>query len=179
MLTQCDIEMMKQDVRGIVMDWGTYAIVLQPKPEAEQTNWNPVLREYTGKMECYAMVVYCERKDTVGAINSGVEANVAGDKITGSFVYSIPDIDVNGETITIDSDSIFILDDSDNRFMVKSIKDRIGEQIIQLTKYTGGSPAGNGYTEGIGLWDDFAKNGTNGVICTSYGLIDRRRRIDV
>ena len=47
MLTQYDIEMMKNSVMDILTSWGMTANIFIPKSEDEQPNWNPIMREYT------------------------------------------------------------------------------------------------------------------------------------
>ena len=55
MLTQYDINMMKDTVIDILNSWGTTAKILIPKSEDEQSSFNPIMREYTGDIDYYIL----------------------------------------------------------------------------------------------------------------------------
>ena len=75
-----------------------------------------------------------------------------GEKNAGTILYAIPNIlpvlDSNGIQIGIrqfkpDKDAIIAIDDTEDRYYISSMRDRIGEVLITVKRYTGDIPDGS------------------------------------
>lgn len=153
MLSQHDIDTMGQTVRDILTSWNTHITMYVPKPEDQQTNWNAKMREYTGDIDYNATDLPANRQDYINDLKVSINMNAAGKMDDESVTYAVPDmIQVyNTDTkitsnvpVKVPYDAIFRLDDSDDRYHVSSVKVRIGEIIITMKRYVGGTPSGNG-----------------------------------
>ena len=111
MLTQYDINMMEDTVMDILESWGTKAKILIPKPEDQQPNWNPLMREYNGNIE-YDIIdnVPAERLEVVNEYHTNVNQTKAGVRSESSILYKFPSI-FNGKPLIITPDMIFIFND--------------------------------------------------------------------
>lgn len=146
-LTSYDIQMMNCDVRDIIIGWNTTVTILRPKPLAQQTNYNSLAREYTGSIIVDTISnVPAERKDITNYLLTNLRGDLAGLVSDGDQVYAIPlkyMVDGVLTDIIIQTTDIFILPDrSGDKFMVKAIKNRIGEQLVVLNPYMGGTISG-------------------------------------
>lgn len=144
MLTQHDISMMESQVIEILELWGDKATILIPKPEVEQPNWNPLMREYTGDI-AYDMIenVPTERLDVVNEYTIADMSYVkAGNKAEASILYKFPTV-FNGKSLIITSDMIFMFNnDTEKKYHVNTIRQRIGETIVDVDLITGGTDSG-------------------------------------
>ena len=143
MLTPHDISMMEDDVNDIISGWNTKVTILIPLPMDKQVNWNELMREYTGKVLYNKLIdVPVERKDIPNIYSENVKIDNAGTVVHGDVVYAVP-VTFNGDNIDMNTDCIFIIDDSE--YIVKHIRYRIGEYLVQLSKLTGGTASGGAY----------------------------------
>lgn len=143
MLTQFDINMMKSDVMDILESWGMTATILIPKPEDEQPHFNPIMREYTGDIECDIIKnVPTERLEVVNEYHEDKSRIKGGSKTESSYQYKFP-AELNGKPLVIKSDMIFIFsDDANEKYQVNTIRRRIGETIVDVDLLVGGTDSG-------------------------------------
>lgn len=143
MITQHDINMMSNTVMDIIESWGTFAKILVPKPEDEQPNYNKLLREYTGAIEYDTIEnVPVERLEVVNEYHQDRSRIKAGTKIDSSIQYKFP-IEFDNKPLVITPDMIFIFDDNDEeKYHINTIRDRIGETIVDVDLITGGTDSG-------------------------------------
>lgn len=143
MLTQYDIAMMRDSVMDILKSWGTVATILMPKPEDQQPNWNPLMREYTGDIE-YDMLenVPVERLEVVNEYHNDRNQTKAGTKTESSILYKFP-AEFNGEPLVIKSDMIFMFNgNTEDKYHINTIRERIGETIVDVDLIVGGTDSG-------------------------------------
>lgn len=147
-LTPYDIEYMKNTVRDIISQWHTTITIMQPLPEDKQPNYNKLMREYTGDVLYDTIVIQAERKDIVNNYTNNLPPDDTeyGEKNAGTILYAIPNIvpvlDSNGIQIGIrqfkpDKRAIIAIDDTEDRYYIQSMRDRIGEILITIKRYTG------------------------------------------
>ena len=143
MLTQHDIDIMGNTVMDILKSWNTKAKILIPKSEDEQPNWNPLMREYTGDIEYDILEdVPVERLEVVNEYHENKSHMKAGDKVESGMQYKFPAI-FNGKPLTIKSNMILIFDNDNNKkYQINTIRDRIGETIVDVNLITGGTDSG-------------------------------------
>lgn len=139
MLTQYDINMMKETVMDVLESWGTKAKILIPKPEDKQPNWNTIMREYTGDVE-YDIIedVPVERLEVVNEYHNDRSHTKAGTKTESSILYKFP-AEFNGKPLVITSDMIFIFDNDNEKYHINTIRKRIGETIVDVDLIVGGT----------------------------------------
>lgn len=143
MLTQHDISMMSDTVMDILKSWGMSATILIPKPEEDQPNFNPVMREYTGDIE-YNRIdgVPVERLEVVNEYHDDRKQTKAGTKTESSILYKFP-AQFKGEPLVIRPDMLFIFDDDiNNKYHINTIRKRIGETIVDVDLIVGGTDSG-------------------------------------
>lgn len=143
MLTQYDIGMMQSTVMDILESWGTKVTILVPKPEDEQPNWNPIMREYTGPV-LYDTIddVPVERLEVVNEYHMDRGQMKAGTKTESSILYKLPAI-FNNEPLVITPDMIFVFNnDMNKKYHINTIRERIGETIVDIDLIVGGTDSG-------------------------------------
>ena len=143
MLTQYDIDMMKDTVIDILNSWGTTAKILIPKPEDRQSNFNPIMREYTGDID-YDILdgVPVERLEVVNEYHEDRSHIKAGDKTESNILYKFPS-EFNGKPLIITTDMILIFNgDEEHKYQINTIRNRIGEIIVDVDLITGGTDSG-------------------------------------
>lgn len=133
MLTQHDINMMKGTVMDILGSWGMTATILTPKPEDEQPNWNPLMREFTGDIEYNTIEnVPVERLEVVNEYHQDRTHMKAGTKTESSILYKFP-AEFNGSPLVITSDMLFMFNgDNTKKYHINTIRERIGETIVDV-----------------------------------------------
>ena len=143
MLTQYDINMMKSDVIEILESWGMTATILKPKPEDEQPNFNPIMREYTGAIHYDIIIdVPTERLEVVNEYHDDNERIKAGYRTESSYQYKFP-AEFNGKPLVIEPDMLIIFDDNkDDRYQINTIRRRIGETIVDVDLINGETTPG-------------------------------------
>ena len=143
MLTQYDINMMKDTVIDILNSWGTTAKILIPKSEDEQSSFNPIMREYTGDIDYYILDnVPVERLEVVNEYHEDRSHIKAGDKTESSILYKFPS-EFNGKPLIITTDMILIFNgDEEHKYQINTIRNRIGETIVDVDLITGGTDSG-------------------------------------
>lgn len=143
MLTQYDISMMEDTVMGILTSWGTTVNILVPKPEDEQPNYNPLMREYTGDI-IYNVIedVPIERLEVVNEYHNDRKHIKAGTKTESSILYKLP-ISFNGKPLVITPDMIFVFKNNPKeKYQINTIRNRIGETIVDIDLIVGGTDSG-------------------------------------
>lgn len=154
-LTPYDIEFMKNTVRDIISQWHTTITIMQPLPVDKQPNYNKLMHEFTGDVLYETISVQAERKDIVNNYTNNLPPDDTeyGEKNAGTILYAIPNIlpvcDSNGIQIGIrqfkpDKSAIIAIDDTADRYYISSMRDRIGEVLITIKRYTGDVPDGSG-----------------------------------
>ena len=143
MLTQYDINMMKDTVVDILESWGTTAIILSPKPEDQQPNWNSLMREYTCDIEYDRLEnVPVERLEVVNEYYNDRSQIKAGTKTESSILYKFP-AEFDGKPLVIKPDMIFMFNgNTKDRYHINTIRERIGETIVDVDLITGGTDSG-------------------------------------
>lgn len=143
MLTQYDIAMMREAVMDILESWGTTATILTPKPEDQQPNWNPLMREYTGDIEYDKLEnVPVERLEVVNEYHNDRNQMKAGTKTESSILYKFP-AELDGKPLVIRTDMIFMFNgNTKDRYHINTIRERIGETIVDVDLITGGTDSG-------------------------------------
>lgn len=152
MLSEFDIQMMKDDVTDIIHQWRDKLTILIPLPEKYQRYYDDTMREFNGPIIFCKKVVPAERKDIVNNVTNAIPMDDInyGDKNGATLLYSIPaEIPVYDNDVVIKKEKwkpsrhmIYAIDDSDDRYYSISIKERIGETLIILHRYDGGTPNG-------------------------------------
>lgn len=151
MLTQGDIQFMKDSVREVVENWNTTITFMNPLPLDKQPNYNQFLKEFNGDVEYEIITVTAERKDIVNNYTNDVNPSDTkyGEDDRGRFLYAVPNIlpvkDENGKQVGVkhwrpQSDAVVVIDDTDDRYEILNIRDRIGEYLITIARYTGSVP---------------------------------------
>lgn len=145
-LNSHDIQMMNDDVNDIIIGWQTFATIKRPRPLDQQTYYSATRREYTGPIDFDEIVVNVERKDITNYLLSNVRADLAGLIEDGDQLYAVPlkyTVDGVAYQLIINVNDMFILSKNpSDTFVVKAIKDRIGEQLVVLKRQVGGTPSG-------------------------------------
>jgi hypothetical protein len=149
MLTRGDIEFMKNSVRDVINQWHTTITIMQPLPLEFQPNYNRLLHEFTGDVLYETILISAERKDIVNNYTNDLPPDDTeyGEKNAGKILYAIPNIipvfDKNDKQIGIKQfkphkESIIVIDDTDDRYHIMSMRDRIGETLITIKRYDNG-----------------------------------------
>ena len=152
-LTTGDIEYMKNSVRDIIDQWHTTITIMQPLPLDQQPNYDKILHEFTGDILYETVLVPAERKDIVNNYTNDLPPDDTeyGEKNAGTILYAIPNIitvfDENGNKLGIrqfkpHKEAVIAIDDTDDRYHIQSMRDRIGEVLITIKRYTGNIPEG-------------------------------------
>lgn len=154
MLTDWDLKFMNDCVHETIMSWRDNIIAYIPLPEEKQRNFNKYMREYTGPILYYKKRILAERTELVNNYNNSIQPDDIdyGRRDDGTLMYAIPDEipiynntdnSVSGyEKWRPDMFMIFQVDDSDDRYYVRSIKDRIGQVLLTIMRYDGTTPNG-------------------------------------
>ena len=151
MLTMGDIEFMKSSVRDVIDQWHTTITIMQPLPLDKQDNYDELLCEFTGDVLYETLLVSAERKDIVNNYTNDLPPDDTeyGEKNAGTILYAIPNIipvyDENGNKIGIrqfkpHKEAVIVIDDTNDRYHITSMRDRIGETLIVVKRYVGDVP---------------------------------------
>lgn len=154
MLTKGDIEFMKNSVRDVINQWHTTITIMQPLPLDKQPNYDGLLREFTGDISYETITISAERKDIVNNYTNDLPPDDTeyGEKNAGTILYAIPNIipifDSDGNQVGIKQfkphkESVIIIDDTQDRYHIVSMRDRIGEILITIKRYIGRVPSGS------------------------------------
>lgn len=154
MLTMGDIEFMKNSVRDVIDQWHTTITIMQPLPLDEQPNYDKILREFIGDVLYETISISAERKDIVNNYTNNLPPDDTeyGEKNAGTILYAIPNIipiyNENGIKIGVKQfkphkEAVIAIDDTDDRYHIVSMRDRIGEILIMVKRYTGDIPDGS------------------------------------
>lgn len=146
-LTTGDIEYMKNSVRDVINQWHTMITIMQPLPIEQQPNYDSILKEFTGDVEYETISISAERKDIVNNYTNDLPADDTeyGQKNAGTVLYAIPNIlpvfDEHGKQTGIrqykpHKQAVVAIDDTTDRYRIQSMRDRIGETLILLKRYT-------------------------------------------
>ena len=151
MLTQGDIQFMKDSVREVVENWNTTITLMSPLPLDKQPNYNQYLREFNGDVEYEIITVTAERKDIVNNYTNDVNPSDTkyGENDDGKYLYAVPNVlpvkNDAGKQIGVkhwrpNPESVVIIDDTEDRYEIINVRDRIGEYLITIRRYTGDTP---------------------------------------
>lgn len=154
MLTRGDVEYMKNSVRDVIDQWNTSITIMQPLPIDKQPNYNPILGEFTGDVAYETISISAERKDIVNNYTNDLPKDDTeyGEKNAGTILYAIPNIlpvfDHNGRQVGVrqfkpHKQAVIAIDDTDDRYYINSMRDRIGEVLITIKRYVGDIPDGS------------------------------------
>lgn len=154
MLTRGDIEYMKNSVRDVIDQWNTSITIMQPLPIDKQPNYNPILGEFTGDVAYETISISAERKDIVNNHTNNLPEDDTeyGEKNAGTILYAIPNIlpvfNHNGRQVGVrqfkpHKQAVIAIDDTDDRYYISSMRDRIGEVLITIKRYVGDIPDGS------------------------------------
>jgi hypothetical protein len=154
MLTMGDIGFMNNSVRDIINQWHTTITIMQPLPLDEQPNYDKLLHEFTGDVLYETILMPAERKDIVNNYTNDLPPDDIeyGEKNAGKILYAIPNVipvyDENGVKIGIKQfkphkEAIIVLDDTNDRYHIISMRDRIGEILITIKRFVGDIPDGS------------------------------------
>lgn len=127
----------------ILTSWGMKVNILVPKPEKEQPNFNPIMREYTGDIQ-YDIIkdVPIERLEVVNEYHDSRSHMKAGTKTESSILYKLPAW-FNNKPLVITPDMIFVFDDNPkDKYHIHTIRNRIGETIVDIDLIVGGTDSG-------------------------------------
>lgn len=149
MLSTGDIEFMKNSVRDIIDQWHTMITIMQPLPLEFQPNYDKLLREFTGDVLYDTISIPAERKDIVNNYTNDLSPNDTeyGEKNDGVILYAIPNIipvyNKDGIKTGIkqfkpDEQAIIAIDNTNDRYHIISMRDRIGETLIMIKRYNDG-----------------------------------------
>ena len=151
MLTQGDIQFMKDSVREVVENWNTTITLMSPLPLDKQPNYNQYLREFNGDVEYEVITVIAERKDIVNNYTNDVNPSDTkyGENDDGKYLYAVPNVlpvkNDAGKQIGVkhwrpNPESVVIIDDTEDRYEIINVRDRIGEYLITIRRHTGDTP---------------------------------------
>ena len=152
-LNPWDITFMKESVRDIIEGWQTKITFMQPKTLDEQENYDNLLHEFVGDAEYEFVTTIAERKDIVNNYTNNLapQDTEFGENDDGTYLYAVPDIlpvYKNGKQVGIkkwkpSNDAILVIDDTDDRYQIVHMRERIGETLVQVQRYTGNIPYGS------------------------------------
>lgn len=157
-LTKGDIEFMKDSVRDVINQWHTTITIMQPLPLDQQPNYNKLMHEFIGDAVYESISISAERKDIVNNYTNNLPPDDTeyGEKNAGTILYAIPNIipvfDENGNQTGVKQfkphkESIVIVDDTEDRYHIVSMRDRIGEILITVKRYIGEVPDGSNISD--------------------------------
>lgn len=143
-LSASDINRMGADVRDAITDWDAPVTIKVPKPIVSQTNYNDLMREFTGEILYDEYSVGGEWRSK--AENKQLNIDVSGDSMINKSILVLPDTlyadppdnteSIN--TISICSKDTIILDDTGRKYRVSSIRTNIGQVSLELLQLVGG-----------------------------------------
>lgn len=151
MLNSNDIKFMTDSICDIISEWNTFISIFTPLPISQQPNYNTLMNEYSGPIVFVRRVVPAERKDIVNNYTNYIQPDeiAYGDKNEGVLLYAVPTIltsVVGGivveETYKPQLNATISVDNSADRYFIKSMRDRIGETLLLLNRYVGGTVNG-------------------------------------
>ena len=159
MLNSYDIQLMKDSVQEIIREWETKISIFSRSLE-NQPNYNEYMHEFTGESICTKTIIDAERKDIVNNMTNNPEPDNTdyGKRNEGTILFAIPDT-INGIVYKPLISDIVTIDDSGDIYYIRSMRDRIGETLITIKRFTGNSPIIN-------------DRGVDGIFITDYEWSD-------
>lgn len=153
MLTNFDLKFMNDCVHECIASWHNHITAYIPLPEEKQKNFNKYMREYNGPILYYKKKILAERTELANNYNDSIRQDDIdyGRRDDGTLMYSIPDeipVYDDGDNVLKyerwrpSMFMVFQVDDTDDRYYVRSIKDRIGQVLLTLMRYDGTTPNG-------------------------------------
>lgn len=159
MLNSYDIQFMNNSVQEIIKEWNTKISIFSRSLE-NQPNYNEYMNEFTGESICTRTIVDAERKDIVNNMTNNPEPDNVDYGVCneGTILFAIPDTisDIRYKPLISD---IVTIDDSGDVYYIRSMRDRIGETLITIKRFTGNSPTIN-------------DKGADGIFITDYDWSD-------
>lgn len=141
MLSPYDIAWMEDTVRDIIKEWETKIKIYSRLPLEEQPNYSQYMHEFTGDSYCSVIEIDAERKDIINNMTNDPDIYEMdyGKKNNGTLLFAIPDV-IDGERYKPSLHDLVVLENDDNVYCVRNIRDRIGETLLTLLRYTGNTP---------------------------------------
>lgn len=141
MLSPYDIVWMEDTVRGIIKEWETKIKIYSRLPLEEQPNYSQYMHEFTGDSYCSMIEIDAERKDIVNNMTNDPDIYEMdfGKKNNGTLLFAIPNV-IDGKPYKPSLHDLVVLKDDDNVYCIRNIRDRIGETLLTLLRYTGNTP---------------------------------------
>lgn len=140
MLNAHDIKWMEETVQEVVKNWMCSITIYSKLPLEEQPNYNSLMKEFTGDYYCSKLIIDAERKDIVNNMTNdpGTDTLDFGRSDDGTILYAITNV-VNGEKY---KPSLYdVITNGDGHvYFIRNIRDRIGETLITLHRFTGNTP---------------------------------------
>lgn len=163
MLNAHDIKWMEDTVREIISEWDTEIIIYSRLPLEEQPNYSHLMGEFTGDSYCTAITITAERKDIVNNMTNDPDSDNLdfGKKNNGTLLYAIPNIFEDKPYKPTLHD---IVTNGDGEiYYIRSIRDRIGETLVTIKRFTGHKPTISEADDKIiiGNYDWSGDNGTD------------------
>lgn len=139
-LSAHDIKWMEDTVQEVIKGWMSSITIYSKLPLEEQPNYNKLMREFTGDYYCKKLIIEAERKDIVNNMTNDPNTDTLdfGKSDDGVILYSIPNT-VDGEAY---KPSLYDVITNGDGFVywIRNIRDRIGETLITVHRFTGNTP---------------------------------------
>lgn len=153
LLSEYDLQWMNDCIHETICSYHSTIIAYIPLPENRQPNFDKYLREFNGPILYYKKIIRAERVELVQDNTDSIppEDIDYGRRDSGDIMYAIPDdipiyddhLNIHGyEKWRPDIFMVFQVNDSDDRYYVRSIRDRIGQCLLGIRKYDGVTPNG-------------------------------------
>lgn len=140
MLNAYDIAWMENTVRDVIKEWDTRLNIYSRLPIEQQPNYNHLMHEFTGDCYCTSIEIDAERKDIVNNMTNDPDPDNLdfGKKNNGVLLYAIPNV-IDGKQY---KPSLFdIITNGDGEvYYIRNIRDRIGETLISIMRFSGSKP---------------------------------------
>lgn len=143
MLTEYDVSWMQDSVRDIISMWNTKISIYSKLPIDKQPHYNKLMKEFDGNVVVDLLVIDAERKDIVNNMTNAPDNDNTdyGIKNEGTLLYAIPDVITKESGDIMDyKPSVFDVvkvDESGDLYFIRNIRDRIGETLITIKRFTG------------------------------------------
>jgi hypothetical protein len=131
---------MEDTVRQVIGEWNTSLNIYSRLPLDQQPNYNHLMREFTGDSFCTLITITAERKDIVNNMTNDPDIDNldGGIKNDGTLLYAIHNV-IDGVPYKPSLHDIVTNGDGEV-YYIRSIRDRIGETLISLRRFTGNKP---------------------------------------
>lgn len=141
MLSAYDIAWMEDTVRDIIKEWRTKIKIYSRLPLEDQPNYNHLMKEFVGDSYCTFIEIDAERKDIVNNMTNDPDIYEMdyGKKDNGALLFAIPNV-IEDEQYKPSLFDIVTIAEDGNVYYIRNIRDRIGETLLTLGRFTGNIP---------------------------------------